>query len=47
MLSASVPPEVKNIDPGDVFKILAIVLRAFSITIFASLPKECIDDGLA
>jgi len=42
MLSASVPPDVKNILPGDVFNKLAIVFLALSTTILDSLPKECI-----
>ena len=35
VLSASVPPEVKKISEGDAFKIVAIVLRAFSTATFA------------
>ena len=46
VLSASVPPEVKNISAGEVFNKLAIVLRAFSTTERTSRPCACIDDGL-
>ena len=38
ILSASVPPEVKKIELGDVLSNLAIVLREFSTIIFDSLP---------
>ena len=47
VLSASVPPEVKKISEGDAFKIVAIVLRAFSTATLACRPWECIDDGFA
>jgi hypothetical protein len=42
-----VPPEVKKIDPGEVFSNWAMLLRALSTIIFDSLPKECVDEGLA
>ena len=46
MLSASVPPEVKNISDGDTFKSLATFFRAYSIAALVFRPNECIDEGL-
>ncbi|GAL84600.1 hypothetical protein MYP_1827 [Sporocytophaga myxococcoides] len=46
VLSASVPPDVKNISDGDVLRREATVFLAFSIADFASLPCVCIEDGL-
>ena len=40
ILSASVPPDVKNISDGEVCKICAIVLRAFSTIVFTCRPCE-------
>src|SRR3546814_17095736 len=46
VLSASVPPEVKNISAGDTCSNLATVLRERSISDRASLPWAWMDEGL-
>jgi len=44
-LSASVAPDVKNISEEEQFSNRAIVLRAFSTAVLASLPCEWMEEG--
>ena len=46
VLSASVPPEVKNISEVEQFSKLATVFLAFSIADRTSRPCEWMEDGL-